>query len=31
MQIVNNVYKVYYEEDKEHKLRIYVGEIVSVR
>ncbi len=31
MQIVNNVYKVHYEEDKEHKLRIYVVEIVSVR
>lgn len=31
MQIVNNVYKVHYEEDKEHKLRMYVGEIVSVR
>ena len=31
MQIVNNVYKVDYEEYKEHKLRIYVGEIGSVR
>ena len=31
MQIVNNVYKVHYEEDKEHKFRIYVGEIGSMR
>ena len=31
MQIVNNVYKVHYEEDKEYKFCIYVAKIISMR
>jgi hypothetical protein len=28
MQIVNNVYKVHYEEDKEHKIKVFYQKIL---